>query len=155
MRSVLPSPGDWATKSAPIWPLAPGLFSTMTCSFQISESFGAMRRARASAPPPGGKGTTMRTWQKALPDRRRERTRTKSFMGRFGCAGWRCLPCCDSNYYAARAPKPALGPVETLRPISGKGIKVKNLFRHQGGEPRGVLKILQADHGVAQLEDAL
>src|SRR6185503_15010682 len=82
MRSVLPSPGDWATKSAPIWPLAPGLFSTITGSFQISESFGAMRRARASSPPPGGKGTTMRTWQKALPNKRRERTRTKSFMGR-------------------------------------------------------------------------
>src|SRR2546423_5034572 len=44
-----------------MWPLAPGLFSIKTCSFQISISLGAIRRARPSAPPPGGKGTTMRT----------------------------------------------------------------------------------------------
>src|SRR2546423_15696543 len=44
-----------------MWPLAPGLFSIKTCSFQISVSLGAIRRARPSAPPPGGKGTTMRT----------------------------------------------------------------------------------------------
>src|SRR5712691_9196455 len=58
MSSVYPSAGDWATKSAPRWPLAPGLFSTITCCPQRLASCGPRRRASASAPPPGGKGTT-------------------------------------------------------------------------------------------------
>src|SRR5258706_22363 len=61
MRSVLPSGTDFATKSAPIWPLAPGRFSTITGCPQIAASLGSMRRASVSAPPPGGNGTTMRT----------------------------------------------------------------------------------------------
>src|SRR6185436_759887 len=80
IRRVLPSAGDLATKSAPMWPLAPGLFSTITCSFHSSVSFGAIRRARASAPPPGGKGTMMRVCETALPERRR-RARRRNFMG--------------------------------------------------------------------------
>jgi hypothetical protein len=61
MSSVAPSGAELATKSAPIWPLAPGRFSTMTGWPQIATSFGSMMRASVSAPPPGGNGTTMRT----------------------------------------------------------------------------------------------
>src|SRR5436853_1041612 len=61
MRSVWPSGADLATKSAPIWPLAPGRFSTTIAWAQIPASLGSMMRASVSAPPPGGKGTTMRT----------------------------------------------------------------------------------------------
>src|SRR5438309_7211347 len=61
MRSVWPSGADLATKSAPIWPLAPGRFSTTMACAQIPASLGSMMRASVSAPPPGGKGTTMRT----------------------------------------------------------------------------------------------
>src|SRR5256885_3937823 len=61
MRSVCPSGVDLATTSAPIWPLAPGLFSTITGCAQIAASFGSMMRVRVSAPPPGGKGTMIRT----------------------------------------------------------------------------------------------
>ena len=39
---------------APIWPLAPALFSTTTGWPSASDIFGAMRRAMRSAPPPGG-----------------------------------------------------------------------------------------------------
>ena len=51
--SVWPSGGDFATKSAPILPVAPGLFSVGTPTFQRSPSFGPRRRARMSAPVPG------------------------------------------------------------------------------------------------------
>src|SRR5437667_11419685 len=61
MRSVWPSGADLATKSAPIWPLAPGRFSTTIACAQIAARLGSMMRASVSAPPPGGKGTTMRT----------------------------------------------------------------------------------------------
>src|SRR5712691_2355036 len=61
MRRVWPSGADLATKSAPMWPLAPGRFSTTIGCAQIPASFGSMMRASVSAPPPGGKGTTMRT----------------------------------------------------------------------------------------------
>src|SRR5882762_6037949 len=61
MRSVQPSGADFATNSAPIWPLAPGRFSTTIGCAQIPASFGSMMRASVSAPPPGGKGTTMCT----------------------------------------------------------------------------------------------
>src|SRR5882762_1184164 len=60
MRSVWPSGADLATRSAPIWPLAPGRFSTIAGCAQIEASFGSMMRASVSAPPPGGNGTTMR-----------------------------------------------------------------------------------------------
>src|SRR5882672_243350 len=71
MSSVCPSGTDFATKSAPIWPLAPGRFSTTIGWAQIPASFGSMMRASVSAPPPGGNGTTICTgfdgnsWEKA------------------------------------------------------------------------------------------
>src|SRR5258706_1348807 len=61
MRRVWPSGADLATKSAPMWPLAPGRFSTTIGCAQIPASFGSMMRASVSAPPPGGNGTTMCT----------------------------------------------------------------------------------------------
>src|ERR1700716_1798385 len=71
MSSVWPSGTDLATKSAPIWPLAPGRFSTTIGWAQIPASLGSMMRVSVSAPPPGGNGTTMCTgfdgnsWEKA------------------------------------------------------------------------------------------
>src|SRR3977135_3554029 len=71
MRSRLTSGTDLATKSAPIWPLAPGRFSTTIGWAQIRASLGSMMRVSVSAPPPGGSGTTMCTgfdgnsWEKA------------------------------------------------------------------------------------------
>src|SRR5712692_5330212 len=61
MRRVWPSGADLATKSAPMWPLAPGRFSTTIGWAQIPASFGSKMRASVSAPPPGGNGTTMCT----------------------------------------------------------------------------------------------
>ena len=55
--SVWPSGGAFATKSVPMLPLAPALFSTTTAWPHFSESFGAMTRARMSMPVPGEKGT--------------------------------------------------------------------------------------------------
>jgi len=46
-----------ATKSVPMLPLAPGLFSTTTAWAHFSESFGAITRARMSMPVPGENGT--------------------------------------------------------------------------------------------------
>ena len=51
--SVWPSGGAFATKSVPMLPLAPALFSTTTGWPHLSESFGAMTRARMSIPLPG------------------------------------------------------------------------------------------------------
>ena len=56
--SVWPSDAAFATALAPICPLAPGLFSTTTVCPSASPSFGAIRRAIVSAPPPGGYVTT-------------------------------------------------------------------------------------------------
>jgi hypothetical protein len=53
IRSVWPSPGAFATKSAPILPDALGLFSTTTGWPIASESFGPISRARMSEVPPG------------------------------------------------------------------------------------------------------
>ncbi len=51
-RSVYPSGRDLATYSVAIAPPAPGLFSTTTGLFQISDSFCAIARAMVSAAPP-------------------------------------------------------------------------------------------------------
>ncbi len=59
--SVWPSGRAFATKSAPIVPPAPGLFSTNTCSPMAVDSRAARIRAGTSANPPGDSGTTMRT----------------------------------------------------------------------------------------------
>src|SRR3954468_20651394 len=59
-RSVSPSAGAFATKSAPMLPVAPGLLSTTIGTFRRSDSFGPSTRERMSAPVPGVKGTT--TW---------------------------------------------------------------------------------------------
>src|SRR5262249_470590 len=61
MSSVSPSGADLATNSAPMKPLAPGRFSTITGWLQSETSLGSMMRASVSAPPPGGNGTTTRT----------------------------------------------------------------------------------------------
>jgi hypothetical protein len=50
-----------ATLAAPTEPPAPLRFSTTTGCLSISDSGGDMARAGMSTPPPGGKGTTMRT----------------------------------------------------------------------------------------------
>src|SRR6267142_5612434 len=60
-RNVYPSPADFATASAPIVEPAPGRFSTITGCLQASERRCATLRATASTPPPGGKGTIIRT----------------------------------------------------------------------------------------------
>ena len=61
MASVWPSGADFAVKSQPIVPPAPGRFSTKNCRPSCSESRGASMRAGVSAKPPGESGTTMRT----------------------------------------------------------------------------------------------
>ena len=58
---VAPSLAALATKSAPMEPAAPGLFSTMTVVFRRRPSSGATARAMTSLLPPGAKGTTSRT----------------------------------------------------------------------------------------------
>ena len=50
---VVPSVGALATNSALMLPVAPGLFSVTTATFQRSLSFGASARERMSAPVPG------------------------------------------------------------------------------------------------------
>src|SRR5690349_7235981 len=55
--SVYPSGGDLATKSAPTFPVAPGLFSTITGWPSADCSPGESARARMSEVPPGGYGT--------------------------------------------------------------------------------------------------
>ncbi|MNW20211.1 hypothetical protein D3C71_2205090 [compost metagenome] len=49
-----------ATKEAPMWLLAPALFSTMMVCLNISPRSLASERARISEVPPGGLGTMMR-----------------------------------------------------------------------------------------------
>src|SRR3954449_2057081 len=61
MRSVWPSGWLFATRSAPMFPEAPSLFSTNTLWPQRSESFWAMMRPMMSVPPPGAKPTIRRT----------------------------------------------------------------------------------------------
>src|SRR2546421_8012947 len=58
MTSVWPSAALLATKSAPMLPPAPGLFSTTTGCPRACCSFGAIRRAERSTGPPGAYGTT-------------------------------------------------------------------------------------------------
>src|SRR6476659_2067535 len=55
-RIVYPSGADLATKSAPMLPPAPGLFSTTTDWPHNSLNFCAMPRPTTSSGPPGGKG---------------------------------------------------------------------------------------------------
>ena len=52
ISSVCPSGADFATKSSPIVPPAPGLLSMTTVWPSASCSLGAIRRAVVSAPPP-------------------------------------------------------------------------------------------------------
>ena len=59
--NVYPSGRDFATASVPITVPAPGLFSTTTGCFHLALSFCPTARAIASAEPPGGNGTMMRT----------------------------------------------------------------------------------------------
>ena len=56
-----PSAAPLATSATPIWPAAPGLFSTTTGWPKRSARCGPMVRAIRSTLPPGGNGTTMRT----------------------------------------------------------------------------------------------
>src|SRR3954468_11282121 len=60
ITTVYPSAGDFATKSAPMFPPAPGLFSTTTLCPQRSLNCCASRRPTASSGPPGGNGTISR-----------------------------------------------------------------------------------------------
>src|SRR6185503_16344494 len=59
ISSAYPSGGDFATRSAPILPPAPALFSTTTGWPHASETFCAMTRAKVSAMPPTANGTTI------------------------------------------------------------------------------------------------
>jgi hypothetical protein len=59
MNSVCPSAADFATYSAAIWLLAPGLFSTITCWPQASLKRCARVRPSESVTPPGAAGTMM------------------------------------------------------------------------------------------------
>lgn len=52
--TVAPSAGAWRTKSAAIWPPAPGRFSTITVLPRSSRSLSASMRASASEEPPAG-----------------------------------------------------------------------------------------------------
>jgi len=54
---VCPSAGDLATKSAPMVPEAPALFSTITVVSQRVVNFGAKMRETISGPEPAVKGT--------------------------------------------------------------------------------------------------
>ena len=79
---VWPSGAAFATKSVPILPLAPGLFSTTTGCFQRSASLGWRARARMSMPVPGVKGTTRVTGREgkdcaAAPEASRARRKAK------------------------------------------------------------------------------
>ena len=56
--TVCPSGAERATVSAPMFPLAPGLFSTTMGCPRRSESFGPTVRAMMSMPVPGVNGTT-------------------------------------------------------------------------------------------------
>src|SRR2546421_10701425 len=58
MTSVWPSAALLATKSAPMLPPAPGLFSTTTGWPSACCSLGAIKRAERSTGPPGAYGTT-------------------------------------------------------------------------------------------------
>src|SRR3954464_3924275 len=58
--SVWPSASAFTTAEVPIWPPAPGRFSTMTGCFQCSFMRCAMMRAAMSAPAPADSGTMMR-----------------------------------------------------------------------------------------------
>ena len=55
--SVVPSGAAFATKSVPMLPLAPALFSTTTAWRHWSLNLGAITRARMSMPVPGENGT--------------------------------------------------------------------------------------------------
>ena len=57
IRIVLPSGAALATKSAPILPLAPGMFCTTTLCPIFSASWACTVRAMVSMPVPGVKGT--------------------------------------------------------------------------------------------------
>ena len=56
-RKVYPSGVAAATACAPMFPLAPGLFSTTNDCFVVSVSDCASNRANTSVPPPGEDGT--------------------------------------------------------------------------------------------------
>src|SRR5436190_4237667 len=58
--SVWPSGSAFTTAEVPIWPPAPGRFSTITGCFQCSFMRCAMMRAAMSAPAPADSGTMMR-----------------------------------------------------------------------------------------------
>src|SRR5215475_10935581 len=64
---VWPSGLALATKSVPMLPLAPGLFSTTTGCFHRSESLGPITRARMSMPVPVVNGTTRVTGRLGKP----------------------------------------------------------------------------------------
>jgi hypothetical protein len=57
--TVYPLGADLTTKSFAIVPLAPGLFSTITGTPNISDNLGAIILATISFEPPGGKPTTI------------------------------------------------------------------------------------------------
>ena len=58
--SVWPSASAFTTAAVPIWPPAPGRFSTITGCFQCSLRRCAMMRPAMSAPEPGVSGMIMR-----------------------------------------------------------------------------------------------
>src|SRR5687767_4145487 len=59
ITNVYPSGGDLATRSAPMLPPAPPLFSTTTGCPHASVSLAAMARPKVSAIPPTANGTTI------------------------------------------------------------------------------------------------
>src|SRR6185369_4163588 len=69
IMKVYPSPGAWATTSAPLIVLAPGIASTTTGWPRRALSFSAMTRLRTSIAPPGLNGEI-------------------SLIGRFGHGAW-------------------------------------------------------------------
>jgi len=75
-----------ATKSLPVLPLAPGLFSTMTVCFSASDSGWLMARAMMSDEPPGGMVTTIFTGLEgycadATPAKKIQRSGSSRIMG--------------------------------------------------------------------------
>ena len=60
IKRVYPSGFDLATKSAPMVPAAPDLFSITIVCPKISLILGAIARATISVPPPGAKPTIKR-----------------------------------------------------------------------------------------------
>src|SRR5258706_149137 len=117
--------------SMPSTPPAPGLFSTITCEPSDSVSRCAMKRAMKSEPPPGAKGTTMRTGVGACAVSALGRFQAACFMQRLSpfdrgrLAPGRFFQCADLET-----------PLERERVLSGLGLAAQVLHRARDAPAR-------------------